>query len=94
MPLHRRLPKRGFNNKFRVEYSEVNLDRLDKIPVQEIGPREMVEYRLIHKEEELVKVLGKGQLTAPKTIKAHAFSQSAVKKIEGSGGKAIVIGKE
>jgi large subunit ribosomal protein L15 len=94
MPLHRRLPKRGFNNKFRVEYSEVNLDRLDKIPAQEIGPREMVEYRLIHKEEELVKVLGKGQLTAPKTIKAHAFSQSAVKKIEGSGGKAIVIGKE
>ncbi|MBC7364218.1 MAG: 50S ribosomal protein L15 [Candidatus Aminicenantes bacterium] len=94
MPLHRRLPKRGFNNKFRVEYSEVNLDRLDKIPVQEIGPKEMVEYRLIHKEEEIVKVLGKGQLTAPKTIKAHAFSQSAMKKIEESGGKAIVIGKE
>ncbi|MGB9836816.1 MAG: 50S ribosomal protein L15 [Candidatus Saccharicenans sp.] len=94
MPLHRRLPKRGFNNKFRVEYSEVNLDRLDKLPVQEIGPKEMVEYRLIHKEEELVKVLGKGQLTSPKTIKAHAFSQSAMKKIEESGGKAIVIGKE
>lgn len=94
MPLHRRLPKRGFNNKFRVEYSEVNLDRLDKLPVQEIGPKEMVEYRLIHKEEELVKVLGKGQLSSPKTIKAHAFSQSAMKKIEESGGKAIVIGKE
>jgi len=94
MPLHRRLPKRGFNNKFRVEYSEVNLDRLNKIPVSEIGPKEMVEFNLLHREEELVKVLGKGQMSAPKTIKAHAFSQSAIKKIEESGGKAIVIGKE
>ncbi|HAR36182.1 MAG TPA: 50S ribosomal protein L15 [Acidobacteria bacterium] len=94
MPLHRRLPKRGFNNKFRVEYTEVNLDRLDKLPGAEIGLKEMVEYRLIHSESELVKVLGRGNLSSPKTIQAHAFSQSAVKKIEESGGKAITIGKE
>ena len=94
MPLHRRLPKRGFNNKFRVEYTEVNLDRLDKIPEKEIGPKEMVEYRLIHKETELVKVLGRGNLSSAKTIKAQAFSQSALKKIEESGGQAIIIGKE
>ncbi|MGB9905984.1 MAG: 50S ribosomal protein L15 [Candidatus Saccharicenans sp.] len=94
MPLHRRLPKRGFNNKFRVEYTEVNLDRLDKLPVAEIGLKEMVEYRLIHSESERVKVLGRGNLSSPKTIQAHAFSQSAVKKIEESGGKAITIGKE
>ncbi|MGB4703635.1 MAG: 50S ribosomal protein L15 [Candidatus Saccharicenans sp.] len=94
MPLHRRLPKRGFTNKFRVEYTEVNLDRLDKLPLNEIGLKEMVEYRLIHSESELVKVLGRGNLSSPKTIKAHAFSQSAIKKIEESGGKAIVIGKE
>ncbi len=94
MPLHRRLPKRGFNNKFRVEYTEVNLDRLDKIPEKEIGPKEMVEHRLIHKETELVKVLGRGNLSSAKTIKAQAFSQSALKKIEESGGQAIIIGKE
>ncbi len=94
MPLHRRLPKRGFTNMFRVEYTEINLDRLDKLPVAEIGLKEMLEHRLIHSQSELVKVLGRGQLTSPKTIKAHAFSQSAVKKIEESGGKAITIGKE
>ncbi len=94
MPLHRRLPKRGFSNRFRIEYAEVNLDRLDKIPAAEIGLKEMLEHRLIHAESELVKILGRGQLTSPKTIKAHAFSQSAVKKIEESGGKAITIGKE
>jgi len=94
MPLHRRLPKRGFNNKFRVEFSEVNLDQLDKLPLTEIGLKEMVEYRLIHSEGERVKVLARGRLSSAKTIQAQAFSQSAVKKIEESGGKAIVIGKE
>ncbi|MDI6699167.1 MAG: 50S ribosomal protein L15 [Candidatus Saccharicenans sp.] len=94
MPLHRRLPKRGFTNMFRVEYTEINLDRLDKLPAAEIGLKEMLEHRLIHSQSELVKVLGRGQLTSPKTIKAHAFSQSAVKKIEESGGKAITIGKD
>ncbi|MDI6849250.1 MAG: 50S ribosomal protein L15 [Candidatus Saccharicenans sp.] len=94
MPLHRRLPKRGFTNMFRVEYTEINLDRLDKLPTAEIGLKEMLEHRLIHSQSELVKVLGRGQLTSPKTIKAHAFSQSAVKKIEESGGKAITIGKD
>jgi large subunit ribosomal protein L15 len=54
----------------------------------------MVEYRLIHKETELVKVLGRGNLSSAKTIKAQAFSQSALKKIEESGGQAIIIGKE
>lgn len=94
MPLHRRLPKRGFNNKFRIEYTAVNLDRLDKLPLTEISLKEMVEHRLIHSESELVKVLGRGNLSSPKTIQAHAFSQSALKKIEESGGKAITIGKE
>jgi len=94
MPLHRRLPKRGFRNKFRVEYAEVNLERLDKLPAAEIGLVEMLEHQLIRKKTDLVKVLGKGNISSAKTIKAHAFSQSALKKIEESGGKAIVIGKE
>ncbi|MDD8020859.1 MAG: 50S ribosomal protein L15 [Acidobacteriota bacterium] len=94
MPLHRRLPKRGFNNKFRVEFTEVNLDQLDKLPVAEIGLKEMVNYGLIHSEKEQIKILGRGGLSSAKTIQAQAFSQSAVRKIEESGGKAIVIGKE
>jgi large subunit ribosomal protein L15 len=94
MPLHRRLPKRGFTNIFRVEYTEVNLDRLDKLSESEVGLKEMVGHRLIHNESELVKILGRGNLSSVKTIKAHAFSQSARKKIEESGGKAIIIGKE
>jgi large subunit ribosomal protein L15 len=94
MPLHRRLPKRGFNNKFRVEYTGVNLERLDKLPLTEIGLIEMFEHQLIRKKTDLVKVLGKGNISSPKTIKAHAFSQSALKKIEETGGKAIIIGKE
>jgi large subunit ribosomal protein L15 len=94
MPLHRRLPKRGFNNKFRVEFTAVNLDQLDKLPLAEIGLKEMIEYRLIHNEGEQVKVLARGRLSSAKTIQAQAFSQSAIRKIEESGGKAIVIGKE
>ncbi|MDD8031338.1 MAG: 50S ribosomal protein L15 [Acidobacteriota bacterium] len=94
MPLYRRLPKRGFTNIFRVEYTEVNLDKLDKLSETEIGLKEMIEHRFIHNESELVKVLGKGNLSSAKTVRAHAFSQSARKKIEESGGKAIIIEKE
>jgi len=94
MPLHRRLPKRGFNNKFRIEYTEINLDQLDKLPASEIGLKELVDSGLIHSEAERVKVLARGRLSTAKTIQAQAFSQSAVRKIEESGGKAIIVGKE
>lgn len=94
MPLHRRLPKRGFNNKFRIEYTEVNLDQLDKLSASEIGLKELVDSGLIHSEAERVKVLARGRLSTAKTIQAQAFSQSAVRKIEESGGKAIIVGKE
>ena len=94
MPLHRRLPKRGFNNKFRIEYTEINLDQLDKLPASEIGLKELVDSGLIHSEAERVKVLARGRLSTAKTIQAQAFSQSAVQKIEESGGKAIIVGKE
>jgi large subunit ribosomal protein L15 len=94
MPLHRRLPKRGFNNKFRIEYTEINLDQLDKLPASEIGLKELVDSGLIHSEAERVKVLARGRLSSAKTIQAQAFSQSAVRKIEESGGKAIIVGKE
>jgi len=94
MPLTRRIPKRGFTNIFRTEMAVVNLDRLSKLRKEEIGPREMADHRLIGKATDRVKVLGRGDLASAKTVRAHSFSGSAVKKIEAKGGKAVVIGKD
>jgi large subunit ribosomal protein L15 len=94
MPLARRIPKRGFTNIFRDEAAIVNLDRLAKLRKEEIGPKEMAAHGLIKKETERVKVLGRGDLASAKTVRAHEFSGSAVKKIEAKGGKALVIGKD
>jgi len=94
MPLTRRIPKRGFTNIFRKEIAVVNLDRLAKLRRDEIGPKEMAEHRLIPSEAGRVKVLGRGDLSSAKTIRAHEFSGSAVKKIEAKGGQAVVIGKD
>jgi large subunit ribosomal protein L15 len=93
MPLHRRVPKRGFTNVFRREYGLVNLDRLDKISKAEIGLQDLVEAGLIKKGMRGVKVLGRGHLSSAKSITAHRFSQSAQKKIEEAGGKAILAGR-
>ncbi len=93
MPLVRRVPKRGFTNIFRVEYTVVNLDSLAKIAKDEIAPADMAASGVIKKASELVKVLGRGELGGAKTIHAHKFSASALKKIEDGGGKAVTIGK-
>ncbi len=94
MPLHRRLPKRGFHNIFRTEYTEVNLDRLAKVaPKAEVTLKDMIEAGLIKKESERVKILGRGTMDSSMTIHAHKFSRSAEEKIEKAGGKAVVIGK-
>jgi large subunit ribosomal protein L15 len=92
MPLHRRIPKRGFTNIFKKEYAEVNLDRLGKIGKEEILPKDLVEAGVIKRERESIKILGNGSLSGPKIIHAHKFSQSAIKKIEEKGGKAVLIG--
>lgn len=94
MPLARRIPKRGFTNIFRDEAAVVNLDRLAKLRKEEVGPKEMAEHGLIRKETDRVKVLGRGDLASAKTVRAHEFSASAVKKIEAKGGQALVIGNE
>jgi large subunit ribosomal protein L15 len=94
MPLTRRIPKRGFTNIFRIELTIVNLDRLAKLRKVEIRPKDMADHGLIKKESERVKILGRGDLTSAKTIHAHQFSESAVKKIEAMGGQAVVIGKD
>jgi large subunit ribosomal protein L15 len=94
MPLVRRIPKRGFTNIFRVEYAAVNLDRLAKIGKSEIRIEDMIESGLIKRATERVKVLGRGEIGSAKTIHAHQFSASAVKKIEGQGGRAVTIGED
>jgi large subunit ribosomal protein L15 len=93
MPLVRRVPKRGFTSIFRTEYTIVNLDSLAKIGKKDIEIKDVVASGLIKKDTERVKVLGRGDLASPKTIHAHKFSGSALKKIEDKGGKAVTIGK-
>lgn len=92
MPLHRRLPKRGFTNIFRKEYAEVNLDQLERIPKEEITLKDLVEARLVPNESQEVKILGRGTVVSAKTVSAHKFSASARRKVEEAGGKVIVIG--
>ncbi len=93
MPLHRRLPKRGFNNvMFRIEYSVVNLDRIAELGQKEITPEVLVKAGIISKPTSLIKVLGTGELKSAVTVHGHKFSKSAQEKIEKAGGKAQVIG--
>ena len=92
-PLVKRLPyKRGFNNIFRVEYSVVNLDRLNIFPEgTEVTPEAMVSAGIIKGLKKPVKVLGDGDLNYKLAVKANKFSQSARNKIESLGGTAEVI---
>ena len=96
MPLHRRLPKRGFNNIFRTEYTVVSLDRISEVlakaPGTELTLEALTQHGLLRKKDGLVKVLNNGKLSGPVTIHAHKFSKSAQEAIEKAGGKAIVIG--
>jgi len=94
MPLVRRIPKHGFTSIFRVEYAVVNLDSLARIEKNEVEIKDLVAAGLIKNESERVKVLGRGEIAAAKTVYAHKFSGSAVKKIEDKGGKAVTIGKD
>lgn len=91
MPLHRRVPKRGFTNIFRREYREVNLEKIGKITKTEIKLKDLKAAGIIKKESETVKILGRGDISSSKTVHAHKFSRSALKKIEKAGGKAVLI---
>jgi large subunit ribosomal protein L15 len=94
MPLHRRLPKRGFTNIFRTEYTPVNLSALDAFGAgEEIGPERLKAQGLAGKND-LVKILGGGDLTKALVVKAHKFSASAREKIEKAGGRCEVLGPE
>jgi large subunit ribosomal protein L15 len=94
MPIQRRLPKFGFKNPTRVEYKAVNVAAVQALAeamnVNEINNDDFVKAGLASKND-LIKVLGNGEITAAVAITANAFSKSAVAKIEAAGGKAIVI---
>jgi large subunit ribosomal protein L15 len=92
MPLHRRLPKRGFTNIFKKQYAIINLNRLEKLEGDSFTPDHLLEHGVIKKLHEGLKVLGTGQLTRKVRIEAHLFSKSAVDKIQAAGGEAVVIG--
>jgi large subunit ribosomal protein L15 len=96
MPLHRRLPKRGFTNIFRVEYTVLGLDRIAELAAQhnqaEFTLETIVGYGLLRKKNGLIKVLNNGEISTAVTVHAHKFSKSAAEAIEKAGGKAVVIG--
>src|SRR3954453_19837979 len=91
MPLHRRLPKRGFTNIFRTEYNVLNLGSLADVTETELTLEKLAELGLT-KKKGLLKILGNGEIKTAITIHAHKFSKSAQEKIERAGGKAVVLG--
>jgi large subunit ribosomal protein L15 len=91
MPLQRRLPKRGFKNRFTIEYAIVNLKDINKMEGTDIITAEtLIEQGIIKDLKNGLKVLGEGEIKKPLTIKADAFSASATAKIVAAGGKAEV----
>ncbi len=91
MPLHRRLPKRGFTNIFRTEYQVVNVADLAALGVAEVTLEVLKKARLVKGRDALIKVLGDGELNAAITVHAHKFSKSAQEKITKAGGKAEIL---
>jgi large subunit ribosomal protein L15 len=92
MPLHRRLPKRGFKNIFKKEYAIVNLRDLEKLEGESFTVDRLVELGVVRKLGDGLKVLGTGELTRAITVEAHVFSKSAADKIQKAGGQAKLIG--
>ncbi len=92
MPLVRRLPKRGFYNPFRTEYVAINVDRLEVFEDgMTVTPVELIEYGIIKKIGDGIKIMGNGELTKKLTVQASKFTATAKEKIEAAGGKAEVI---
>jgi large subunit ribosomal protein L15 len=92
MPLHRRIPKRGFHNPTRVEYAVVNVESLDIFPAgTTVTPELLIGSGLIRQVRADIKVLGDGELKNSLTVQAHKFSKSAEEKITRAGGKAEIL---
>ena len=92
MPLYRRIPKRGFNNIWKTEYTVLNVDDLNRFEDgAEVTPEALKDIGLVKQVKDGIKILGDGSLDKKITVKAHKFSKMAVEKIESAGGKAEVI---
>jgi large subunit ribosomal protein L15 len=91
MPLHRRIPKRGFKNINRIEYQVVNLRELDKVD-GDVSPETLKAAGLVRSISKPVKILGVGEVTRKVSVSAHKFSASAQAKIEAAGGSTTVLG--
>ena len=93
MPLHRRVPKRGFHNPFRVEYAVVNLDTLAEVfeAGSSVTPDVLRERGLVRQSRARIKVLGRGEITKKLSVQAHKFSGTAAEKIAAAGGTTEVL---
>lgn len=91
MPIQRRLPKRGFYNRFRTEYQVVNVADLEKCSPGEVTPDTLMELGLIKSTRLPVKILGMGEINTALQVKASAFSKSAEEKIKKAGGNIEVV---
>jgi large subunit ribosomal protein L15 len=91
MPLHRRLPKRGFKNIFREEYAIINIGNLAKLDGDSFSPERLMELGIVKKLGAGLKILGTGDIDRKLTVRAHKFSQTALDKIQKAGGVAEVI---
>jgi large subunit ribosomal protein L15 len=94
MPLHRRLPKRGFTNIFRKEYTVVNVGRLNELEGDTFDFDSLLASGAVSKLQAGLKILGDGEISRPITVTAHMFSASAKQKIEAAGGKALLVGEQ
>ena len=94
MPLHRRVPKRGFHNPFRIEYAVVNLDTLaERFDAgTTVTPDLLRERGIVRQATAPIKILGRGEIAKALTVQAQKFSESAVKKIAAAGGATEVVG--
>jgi large subunit ribosomal protein L15 len=91
MPLHRRLPKRGFTNIFKKEYAILNVGSLEKLDGDTFTPESLVASGVVKKLHSGLKILGNGELTRKITVTAHLFSKSALDKIQKAGGSVQTL---
>ena len=92
MPLQRRIPKRGFTNIFKKEFSVINIQDLSKFPAgSEVGPLDLVGAGVLRKVRYGIKLLAKGEITQPVTVRVHKASASAIRRVEEAGGKVELI---
>jgi large subunit ribosomal protein L15 len=94
MPLHRRLPKRGFTNIFHKDFAVVNVGTLEELDGTSFDPGALLEAGVIKKLKHGLKILGTGELTKKVTVRAHMFSKAALDKIQAAGGTAETIAPE